>query len=168
MRMSGHRTVLSAIVSPLLLAAVGVFAVGCAASTTPPAASPTPAAAASSTAPTSAAAGISVKGLVDSPTTLTAADLQKAGTETVTLQHPKNGATQYTGVPFKKVLELLKVKAAAKTVTLTASDGFTADVTLSDVTADAFLSVDAGSMSAEFPGQTTKTWVKDIASMEFK
>lgn len=114
--------------------------------------------------------GIAVTGLVASPVTLTVAQLEAMGTETVTVEHPKKGSVEYTGVRFSKVLEALAVQAEATTVTLTASDGYKVDVPLSSIesSADALLAIDEGTVSSVFPGLETQTWVKDIVAMEFK
>jgi hypothetical protein len=117
-----------------------------------------------------ASGAIAVTGLVDSPRTLTVADLEAMTVETLTIEHPKKGATEYTGVRFSAVLEALKVQAAATTVVITASDGFAAEVPLADAktSADALLVIDAGTISSAFPGLEGQTWVKDIVSLEFK
>ena len=115
-----------------------------------------------------ASGAVAVKGLVDNPTTVTVDFLNKLGTEKLTLTHPKNGATEYTGVRFKKVMDAVKVQAAAKSVMIVASDGYTAEVALADVTDDALLAIDGATISTAFPGQVGKVWVKDIVSLEFK
>jgi hypothetical protein len=117
-----------------------------------------------------ASGAIAVTGMVDNPMTLTVAELEKMTVETLTIEHPKKGATEYTGVRFSAVLEALKVQAAATAVVITASDGFAAEVPLADAkgSADALLVIDEGTIASAFPGLEGQTWVKDIVSMEFK
>jgi len=133
----------------------------------------TTAAAPSGSAPggTDGAAGVvAVTGMVDNPTTLTVDALETMGAETWTVEHPKKGEVQYTGVSFDAVLETLGVQAGAMTVVLTASDGYVAEISLADIesSADAILAIEEGAIASVFPGLETKTWVKDIVSMEFK
>ena len=77
---------------------------------------------------------------------------------------------EYTGVSFDTVLETLGVQTGATTVVLTASDGYMAEIPLADIesSADAILAIEEGTIASVFPGLETKTWVKDIVSMEFK
>jgi hypothetical protein len=133
-------------------------------------AAPDTTAASETTAAEPAAGGVEVTGLVDSPTTLTVEMLEGMTPETLTVEHPKKGQVEYTGVRFSAVLEALGVQAGAATVVLAASDGFMAEVPLADIAAspDSLLAIEDGTISSVFPGLETKTWVKDIVSMEFK
>ena len=62
------------------------------------------------------------------------------------------------------------MQAGASAVVLTASDGYIAEVPLADIegSPDALLAIEEGTILSVFPGLETKTWVKDIVSMEFK
>lgn len=115
-------------------------------------------------------AGVAVTGLVDDSTNLTVEMLEGMTLETLTVEHPKKGEVDYTGVRFSALLEALGVQAGATTVVLAASDGFMAEVPLADIAAspDSLLVIDEGTIASVFPGLETKTWVKDIVSMEFK
>jgi hypothetical protein len=117
-----------------------------------------------------ASGGVAVSGMVDNPMTLTVEVLEGMGVETVTVEHPKKGEVEYTGVSLTAVLEALGVQSGATTMVLTASDGYMAEVPLADVqtSADALLAIEDGTISSVFPGLETKTWVKDIVSIEFK
>ena len=123
-----------------------------------------------STDASGASGGVVVTGMVDSATTLTVEALEDMGVETLTVEHPKKGEVAYTGVRFGAMLETLGVQSEATTVVLTASDGYTAEVPLTDVegSADSLLAIDDGVISSVFPGLKTNTWVKDVVSMEFK
>lgn len=181
----GRKSIALGVIAMVVLALVALAAVGCGSTTTTTTAAPattmaptTTAAPATTMAPATTAGGsasgagasgsVVVKGLVDNPTTITVDSLNKMGTETLTLTHPKNGAGQYTGVRFKKIMETVKVQAAAKSVMIVASDGYTAEVNIADITDDAMLAIDGTTITTAFPGQVGKVWVKDIVSLEFK
>ena len=175
MKNSAKRVVILAFIGILVVALAGLVVAGCGDEATTTTAAPETATTAAVTETTAAAAegssgSIAVKGMVDNPITLTVAELEGLGAETVTVEHPKKGQVEYTGVRFAKVLEALKVQAGATAVVLTASDGFAAEVPLADIesSADALLAIDEGTISSVFPGLEGQTWVKDIVTMEFK
>ncbi len=120
---------------------------------------------------TGASGAIKVSGLVEYPVGLTVARLQNMGPVTLTLTHPKNGATQYTGVRFSAIFAALEVKATAKTMVITASDAFSATINVADVIAspDALVAIGSnGKLNTAIPGQAGKYWVNDVVSIEFK
>lgn len=169
-------------VYPLLLVAlcvmvlgVMVFAAACGGSdttTTTTAASVSTSTAAAETTTTAAAATsgtMVVKGLVDNPMTLTAADLKAMKVTTITAEHPKKGATEYTGVLLSDLMTGVKVQSGATVLNMGASDGFMGTVTLSELDANAMISIgDDGKLNAVMPGQTGKAWVSDIITLEFQ
>ena len=113
--------------------------------------------------------GIGVKGLVAAPKTLSAADLQEMNVTTITAEHPKKGATEYTGVLFSDLLTAAGVLPDATTVTIGASDGYMAEVVLADLDAQAMMAInDDGTFDAVMPGMDGKSWVSDIVSLDFK
>jgi len=127
------------------------------------------------TAPEVSAGGttgnVSVKGLVDDPMVLTAAELEKMTVAEITVEHPKLGMTDYRGVRLSDLFTTLGVQSAAATLTMTASDGYMAEVALADIagSADAMLAIgDGGVLSVVIPGVESKSWVKDVVSFEFK
>ncbi len=63
---------------------------------------------------------------------------------TLSLEHPKNGLTEYTGVRLNDLLNQAVVQSGATILTLIASDGFTSDVELTTVQAciDCLLAID--------------------------
>lgn len=114
-----------------------------------------------------------VKGLVDTQLDLTDAALQGMEVVTLTLEHPKNGPTEYTGVRLNDLLNEAGVQAGATTLTLTASDGYAFDIELAAVQAcaDCLIAFDseaAGVYNAAMPDQSSKAWVKTIVSIEVK
>jgi len=114
-----------------------------------------------------------VKGLVNSELQLTDAGLHKMDVVTLTLEHPKKGALEYTGVRLNDLLNKAGIKSGATTVTLTGSDGYTYDIDLATVQActDCLITFDtenAGIYNAAMPGQSGKAWVSGIISLEVK
>jgi DMSO/TMAO reductase YedYZ molybdopterin-dependent catalytic subunit len=196
MRRSRKGIVVAVLLVALVLALAGLAVAGCGSDTTETtattaaatattaattattaAATPTTAGGSDTTAAgtaTTAGAGgpakdrVEVSGLVDSPTTFTAADLEKLGTVTATLNHPKKGDVEYTGVTFAKLIEAVKVQAAAKTMLLSAVDGYTVEVALTDIKPEAMLGIADGAFSAAFPGLDGKSWARDIVTIKFQ
>lgn len=176
MRMNPRRAMFASLAAFLMLGLAVLAIAGCGEETTTTTAAPatqTTAASADTTAGGAAGASgaIAVKGMVDNPMTLTVEVLQGMNPEKLIIEHPKKGATEYTGVRFSAIIEALKVQTAAKTLVLTASDGFAAEVPLADIatSTDGLLAIgDDGALSSAFPGLEGQTWVKDIVSMEFK
>jgi hypothetical protein len=114
---------------------------------------------------------VAVKGLVDDPMTLTAAELEKMTVAEITVDHPKLGMTDYRGVRLSDLFAALGVQSGATALTMTASDGYMAEVPLADIqaNADAILAIgDDGKLSVVIPGIEAKSWVKDVVSLEFK
>ena len=115
------------------------------------------------------AGGIEVGGAAATPKTLSPADLAAMTATTIAAEHPKKGATEYTGVLFSELMTALGVQAGAATVTLAASDGFMAEIPLADLDANALLAFDDdGTYDAVMPGMEGKSSVGDIVSMQFK
>ena len=127
-----------------------------------PAVTPTPAKPAGAT--------VTVSGLVNQELTLNTADLGGLEVVKLTAEHPKNGPGEYEGVRLSAVLEKAGVKEGAVTLLITASDGFTAEVALSDVQAcaDCLLGIEEGKFNMVLPGQSSKAWVKDVVTIELK
>jgi hypothetical protein len=117
-----------------------------------------------------ASGAIRVTGAVDSPMGLTAGRLTNMGLVTLTVEHPKNGPTQYTGVRFSTLFTLLGVQSSAVNMNVTASDGYKWSIKIADIKAqaDAMLAVDGSKLNLVMPGQAGKAWVKDLASIEFE
>ena len=124
-------------------------------------------------APTSAPAGppaLEVKGKVTTQLQLTLDDVKALGLEKLTLEHPKNGPTEYEGVRLSKVLDKAGLAADATTLVLTASDGFSAEVAIADAKgcADCLIAVKDATLTMAMPGMSSKSWVKDVVSIEVK
>ena len=124
-------------------------------------------------APTPVPAGppaLTVQGKVTTPLALTLDDLKALGAEKLTLEHPKNGPTEYEGVRLSKVLEKAGLAADATTLVLTASDGFSAEVAIADAQAcaDCLVAISGTDLNMAMPGLASKAWVKMVVSIEVK
>lgn len=155
----------------LLVLLVALAAAACgddAEETTTTAAATTTAAETTTTAAetTTTAAGEAI--LTIGETAFAMADLEALEVVTLTLEHPKNGATEYTGVRLNALLTLAGIDTAAATLTLTASDGYAYDAVMADVLACADCLAafnDEGGINMAMPGMESKAWVKDTVEI---
>jgi DMSO/TMAO reductase YedYZ molybdopterin-dependent catalytic subunit len=113
---------------------------------------------------------LTITGAVNNELQLTDSALHGMTVVTLNLVHPKNGAADYTGVRLNDLLNQAGIKTGAATVTLTASDGYTADIDLAAVQActDCLVAFDPatpGVYNAAMPGQSSKAWVKGLVSI---
>jgi hypothetical protein len=117
---------------------------------------------------------LTITGLVNNELQLTDSALHGLTVVTLNLVHPKNGATDYTGVRLNDLLNQAGIKAGAATVTFTASDGFANDIDLATVQActDCLVAFDPatpGVYNLAMPGQTSgKAWIKGLVSITIK
>jgi len=114
----------------------------------------------------------SVSGMVSKELQLSDSALHKMNVVTLSLEHPKKGTLQYTGVRLNDLLNQAGIQGGAITVTLTGSDGYTFDLTLADMQAcaDCLVAFDAtaGVYNAAMPGQSSKAWVSGLVSITLK
>jgi len=73
---------------------------------------------------------------------------------------------EVTGVSLKAVLEAAGL--TAETITLTASDGYTADVAVAEIDDTAVLSIEDGKINAVIPTVAKSAWVDDVVSISAK
>ncbi len=117
---------------------------------------------------------LTVTGLVNTELKLTDSALHAMTVVTLNLVHPKNGATDYTGVRLNDLLNQAGIKAGAATVTFTASDGYSNDLDLATVQActDCLVAFDPatpGVYNFATAGQTSgKAWVTGLVSITLK
>ena len=113
-----------------------------------------------------------ITGLVDNPLSLTDANLHDMNVVTATLEHPKDGPTEFTGVLLNDLLAEAGVQSGATTLTLVASDGYTYDLELAVVQecSDCMITFagETGNYMSAIPGQSGKAWVKGLVSIEVK
>jgi hypothetical protein len=159
----------------LWLMALVLVAAACAPAATPVPVEPTavpPTAAPPPTEAPAAAATLVVTGLVPKELALSEADLRAMEVVDIQAEHPKKGMQDYTGVRLSTLMALAQVKPEAATLVITASDGFSAEIDVPTLTActDCMLAFTdtPESFTAVMPGQSSKLWVKDVISLEFK
>jgi hypothetical protein len=165
----------------LWLMALVLVAAACAPAATPvpvePTAVPPTAVPPTAVPPTEAPAAAStptlmVTGLVANELALAEADLRAMEVVDIQAEHPKKGLQDYTGVHMSTLMALAQVKPEAATMVITASDGFSAEIDVPTLTActDCLLAFTdtPESFTAVMPGQSSKLWVKDVVSLEFK
>jgi hypothetical protein len=113
-----------------------------------------------------------VVGLVNQPLGFTEANLRALKVVQITAEHPKKGPTNYDGVSLNALLDLSGVQPGASTLVLTASDGYAAEVSLSDVRAcnDCLVAFTDSTdvFTLVMPGLPSSTWVKGVVSLEVK
>lgn len=167
---------------PILFLVVFALAVAaCAPAATPvpvePTAVPPTAEPPTAIPPTEAPAAVStptlvVTGLVANELALAEADLRAMEVIDLQAEHPKKGMQDYAGVRMSTLMTLAQVKPEAATLVITASDGFSAEIDVPTLTActDCLLAFTdtPESFMAVMPGQSSKLWVKDVVSLEFK
>lgn len=115
-------------------------------------------------------ADLMVSGLVANPLAFVEDDLRAMEVVQITAVHPKKGSQDYEGVRLNSLLEMAGVDSAATCLLLTASDGFTAEVMLADITACADCLVafteEVGVFNLAMPGLPSNTWMKDVTKIE--
>lgn len=117
------------------------------------------------------AAPVAVGGLVDMPTTFSAADLQVLAQATIKATNRDGVEEEYTGVLLSTLLTTVGIQAEATTLVFTGGDGYTQEVTLADLNADpdAIIVIDeGGALRNIIPTMMPKYWVKGLVSIEAK
>ena len=112
---------------------------------------------------------LNLYGNVNSPQCLTLNVLKALGPETLTIEHPKKGEQEYTGLRLNAVLDLAEPADDAEVVRLFASDGYNNQLFLDEVRAceECLLAIgEDDTLSAVMPGFDTSFWVKDVVSIE--
>ena len=144
-----------------------------------PDAAPEPTAAPAPTkAPAEEAAPVEVKGdivlvgMVTAPTGFTEAELRAIEVLKVTVEHPKSGPMAAEGVRLSTLLARVQPAADAKTLVITAADGYSSEVALAEVQACADCMVafteTPGKFRLAMPGLSSGLWVKDVVKLELK
>ena len=120
---------------------------------------------------TGTSGNVAFKGLMNLPTTLTAAALEEMTVAEITVDHPKLGPTDYRGVRWTDLCVAFEVQDAATAVTMTASDGYMVELALADIrdSPDAMLTIgEDGKLNVVIPGMEAKSWVKDVVTIELR
>jgi hypothetical protein len=114
---------------------------------------------------------ITITGMVNQNLTLTDADLRALEIATINAEG-KNGPQDFQGVLLNSLLDQAGIQDGATKLVLTASDGYTAEVNLSDVqdcpnSMLAFMET-PGAYMIVLPDLETSTWVKNVVQIEVK
>jgi DMSO/TMAO reductase YedYZ molybdopterin-dependent catalytic subunit len=124
------------------------------------------------TAPAAEGGTLVITGMVNQELTLTDAELHNLEVAHITAVHPKKGSQIYDGVRLNELLDKAGMKTGATTVLFTASDGYTAEVSLNDIRAcaDCLLAFTdtVGSYSTVMPGMLGNAWTKNVIKLEIK
>lgn len=119
---------------------------------------------------TTSTADLVITGMVKNELSLTEGDLRGMEVEKITAEHPKKGSQEYEGVRLSKLLEMAGVDAAAKKLLLTAGDGYSAEVFLTEAAAcpDCMVAFTdtPGELFLVMPGLPGNVWIKDIIKIE--
>ena len=123
------------------------------------------------TTPAVAAGPLEIKGLVGAPQTLTVDQLEAMTVVTKSVETPKSGQADFTGVLLSDLLTLVQVNSTATTLVFTGSDGYSAQVDLAAASscADCMIAITTDSgLESVMPGQAGKAWVKNLITIELQ
>jgi hypothetical protein len=111
---------------------------------------------------------LAITGAVATEVTLSAADLGEFEVVEVTVEHPRDGNRDYTGVRLGELLASAGPAAGAVTLVLTASDGYAVRVGLADALAcpDCLAAFGEEGFNLAMPALEISAWVKDVVSIE--
>ncbi|MGI6249947.1 MAG: hypothetical protein ACOYKD_01075 [Anaerolineaceae bacterium] len=87
-----------------------------------------------------------------------------------TVEHPKKGNLEVTGIPFAEILKAAGVKPEAKTVVFIAKDGYKTEIALDQLQAceKCLVGWTEEQLLTYMPGFESSAWAKDLATIEFK
>ena len=122
-------------------------------------------------APSTASAGLKISGLVAAEKTWTLDELKAMEAVSIDYTNKDNETTTYTGVLVNQLLDLASLNADAKTLTLVASDGYTADVDLAELKSctDCIIAlIDDGSLRTVLPKFKSGQQVKGVIEIQVK
>jgi hypothetical protein len=113
-----------------------------------------------------------VTGSVNQELSFMEVDLRVMEVLKITAEHPKQGKQDYEGVSLNALLDLAGVKDGATTLVITAADGYSSEVGLSDVRACTDCLLGFTNTPEKFkmvmPNLPSGAWVKDVVKLEVK
>jgi len=113
-----------------------------------------------------------ITGAVTQPTGFMEADLREMEILKITAEHPKQGKGDYEGVSLNALLDLVDVMDGATTLVVTASDGYTSEISIDEVRACAECLLGFTNTLEKFkmvmPNLPSGAWVKDVVKLEVK
>jgi DMSO/TMAO reductase YedYZ molybdopterin-dependent catalytic subunit len=117
-------------------------------------------------------ADLVVFGAVSQVLALDESDLRDMEVVQITAEHPKKGSLEYQGVLLNALLEMAGLRDVVTKLVLTASDGYSVEVGLSDVLAcqDCLVAFTdtPGKFDLVMPDLPSTFWVKEITQIEAK
>lgn len=116
-------------------------------------------------------AALMVYGDVLNKLTLTLDNLESMNPVEIEAEHPKKGMQTYRGIYLNDLLNLAGAGAEATTLVMTSSDGYTTEVSLSDVRAcsDCLIAFEEdGTLSMVMVGMQSNLWAKMVNFLEVK
>jgi len=123
-------------------------------------------------APVEVTGSLVITGAVTQPTGFMEADLRAMEVLKITAEHPKKGKEEYEGVSLNVLLDLVGTTDGATTLVITASDGYSAEVSLDEIRACAECLLGFTNTAENFkmvmPNLPSGTWVKDVVKLEVK
>ena len=115
---------------------------------------------------------LAIAGAVAESQCWTEEEIQAMERVAVTVEHPKKGEQNYEGLRINDLLALAQPTEEASALVLTASDGYSAEISLEDMQAceDCLLACDEeGGLNAALSGfDDTALWVKDVVLIAVK
>ena len=117
-------------------------------------------------------ADFAIVGMVNTETGFTEDTLRALDVVTINAEHPKNGPQDFEGVLLSELFEMVGIKSGATKIIITAVDGFSSEVSLTDVQAcpNCMLGFTntLGKFKMVMPDLPSNTWVKDVVKIEIK
>jgi DMSO/TMAO reductase YedYZ molybdopterin-dependent catalytic subunit len=116
-------------------------------------------------------AALMIYGEVLNKLTLTLDNLESMNPVEIEAEHPKKGLQTYRGIRLNDLLSLAGPEAEANTLVMTSSDGYTTEVSLSDVRncPDCLIAIeDDGTLSMVMVGMESNFWAKMVNFLEVK
>jgi len=111
-------------------------------------------------------------GAVDQDVTLKESDLKAMNVVKIPAEHPKKGKMDFEGVLLSELFTKVKVKPTATKIVVTASDGYTTEIALTDVNncpkCMLAFTDQPGVYQLVMPDLPSNTWAKQVVKIEFK
>jgi hypothetical protein len=114
---------------------------------------------------------IKIAGNLRNQLVLSLDNLKALGIVEVELEHPKKGTQPYQGVRLETLLSLARLEEDAQTLVMTAADGYSVEIPLTQVEACENCLValwEDGSISMAMDGMDSGFWIKDVIHLMVK
>ncbi len=114
-------------------------------------------------------AALSLTGLVAETKGLSIDDLKSMESVQATVEHPKKGKMDVSGITLKDILALVKINSDAKSIVFVARDGYLSELPLLDALqcSDCLVSFgDSDALNLMMPGMESNFWVKEIIQFD--